>query len=260
MHTGHNGNVGLPVQQKPVEPGIVHQCHAEAAQNLESNARCDIECHAQKPLVIGKTEADGHGRIKAQTQAEGTQYAQKQQFHGEGRAVGHQIQVVYPDCVVQQIQEAVPQITHKTDVKGHDAAGETDHHNSGGEPDGRDDELAPDLLVDAYRKGHHYVALVLQEIFVKPVDHQHKRDDSHGEDPHDEQHDEDGTQRAQEGTVRIQHTPAGEIGTHRHQQQDAEQGQHDPAGGPELMLPQLSQHLNTSRNSVSTLMPFSSRI
>ena len=108
--------------------------------------------------------------------------------------------------------------------QGHDAAGETDHHNSGGEPDGRDDELAPDLLVDAYRKGHHYVALVLQKIFVKPADHQHKRDDSHGEDPHDEQHDEDGTQRAQEGTVRIQHTPAGEIGTHRHQQQDAEQG------------------------------------
>ena len=173
---------------------------------------------------------------RPQTQAKGAQYAQKQQFHGEGRAVGHQIQVVYPDCVVQQIQEAVPQITHKTDVKGHDAAGETDHHNSGGEPDGRDDELAPDLLVNTHRQGHHHIALVLQKILIKPIDHQNKGHDPHGDDSHGEEHDENGAKRTQESAVGIQHSPDGEVCAYGRQHQQPEQGQHDPGSGPELVL------------------------
>ena len=35
---------------------------------------------------------------------------------------------------------------------------------------------------------------------------------------------------------------------------------HDPGRGTEFVLQQFPQHLNTSRNSASTLMPFSSRI
>ena len=59
---------------------------------------------------------------------------------------------------------------------------------------------------------------------------------AHGDDGDGEEHDEDGAQRAEKAAVGIQQAPDRKVGAGGSQQQQTEQGQHDPAGGPELML------------------------
>ena len=136
------------------------QC-TDAAQDLQYHADADVSGHAEQPLVVGAAEADGHGGVGPQAEGNGTQDAQDQRLQGKGRAVEHNVHVVVLDHGVDDVPQLPPQFAHEADVEGRDAAGQDDNKDRGGKPHGGDDELAPHLLVDAYRQGHHDVALVL---------------------------------------------------------------------------------------------------
>ena len=90
------------------------------------------------------------------------------------------------------------------DVKGHDQSGHAHHHDGQGKPDGGDDELAPHLLVDGDRQGHHHVALVLQQIFIEPLNHHHHAHDAHGNDGDAKGHHQQAAQKVQHLVVCLQ--------------------------------------------------------
>ena len=236
MHGGCGGKLRLPAQQEAVEPGIVQQGDTDAAQNLHHYADDDVGGYAEQSLVIGAAEADGHSGIGPQAEGNRGHDAEQQKLHKEADAVDHNIHVVIANYSVGDILHFLPQLAHKADVKGRDKAGQNDNENRGGKPHGRNNELAPYLLVDAHRQGHHHIALVLQKIFIEPADHHRKSHDSNGDNGKEEQHDQDGAKGVQKCALSVCHAPDGEVGTDCGQQQKTEDRQYDPAGGPELML------------------------
>ena len=116
------------------------------------------------------------------------------------------------------------------------------------------------MLVNRDRQGHHHISLVPQKVFMKAVDHQHKGHNTNARDCQRERDQQQHAQGIQRAVVCLQQAAGGKIGAHGGNQHQQKHGQHHAARGTELMLHQFSQHLNTSRNSASTLIPFSSRI
>ena len=116
------------------------------------------------------------------------------------------------------------------------------------------------MLVDGDGEGEHQIALVLEKVLVKPLDHQHKGHQQRAADGNAEGHDNQNAQDIQNVGLPVQHSPARQVGAHGGHQQNQVHGQHNPPRGTKLVLQQFPQHLNTSRNSASTLMPFSSRM
>lgn len=123
------------------------------------------------------------------------------------------------------------------------------------QPHDRDDQLAGDQLPGPDGQGEHEVALVAQEVLVEPLDH----DDI---DEHEERDDEDDVEHhGQHGrevgdVVEVEK----DVVEDRKEQDRAEHRQEEPRGGADFVFEQFFQHLNTSRKSASTDMPFSSRI
>ena len=117
-----------------------------------------------------------------------------------------------------------------------------------------------------HRQGEHHVSLVRHQIAPEPEDGQDHRHHKGGNQRQDKPKNNDPGQQGQE--VAAQHPVKGHhlgpqcggAGEHRQQNGNQIQGNHHPGCGPELMFQQFSQHLYTSRNSASTLMPFSSRM
>ena len=243
-----------------MEPGFVQQHDAHAAQELHDELDQEEPQHGPGHLVVGEAVADGQGGVELQAHGTATHKAQHQELRHDGGAVDGVIGGKVAVDLLEQLPEARCDLLDQFHIKGHDQAGQANHHQGQSEPDGGDDKLAPDVLVDGDGQGHHHIALVLEQVLVEPLDHDHHAHDTYTHDGNDECHDQQGAQDVQEPAARIQHPPDGEVGTHGGHQQDQEQGQHDAARGTELVLHQFSQHLNTSRNSASTLMPFSSRI
>ena len=92
------------------------------------------------------------------------------------------------------------------------------------------------MLVDGNRQGQHHIALVLEEVFIKPLNHQDKGYDEHAADGEAEGGQEQDAQHTEKPGVVIQQIPHREVGGHGCGQQDADHRQHDPPGGPELVL------------------------
>ena len=111
-----------------------------------------------------------------------------------------------------------------------------------------------------HRQGKHHIALVSQKIPVKPLEHQEKAHEANAHHRHDvgdhHQRPQDPQQRKAGDAEHLN----GKIGARGSGQQHQEQQPHHAAGSTKFVLYKFHQHLNTSRNSASTLMPFSSRI
>lgn len=70
------------------------------------------------------------------------------------------------------------------EIHRRNAQGEHDNQAGHYKPHKGNDELRPDQAMDADGKGKHQVALIPQEIFIKPVYHYHKGHDACGENAH----------------------------------------------------------------------------
>ena len=111
-----------------------------------------------------------------------------------------------------------------------------------------------------HRQRQGEVALVLEEMVAKTHGGEHQRREAQRHDTEDEADgDEDRQQVEQPGEIVLQHALGGAHGK-RQREHPREDGPHDAARGTKFVPDEFGQHLNTSRNSVSTLMPFSSRI
>ena len=234
--------------QEKVQPCGVREDHQGRDQHLHDELEQEEAAHGPGHLMIGAAVAHRQGRIELQ--------AQRQKLHSQRRAV----QGVISRQLVEEIKQCLEKLAYKPHIIGHDKAGQHHHEKRCGKPHSGHDDLGPNLLVDGYRQRHHHIPLVPQQILVEPLDHHHHAHDTHAHDRNNKGHYQQCSQHIQQLILGAQQSAGSEIGPPRRHQQHQVQRQHDPPGCTKLVLHQLDQHLNTSRNSASTLMPFSSRI
>ncbi len=127
-------------------------------------------------------------------------------------------------------------------------------------PHGGDNDFGPDKLVTGDGQGKHHITLVAHQICAEALHHQHNGDNHQRRHADAEGEQQQPAHQIGEKALGIQQEVQRQVCRQRQNQNDEKQRSHHPGRGPEFVFDQFSQHLNTSRNSASTLMPFSSRI
>ena len=107
------------------------------------------------------------------------------------------------------------------------------------------------MLMDRHRQGQHQIALVPQQVLLETHNHDGQAQQAAG---HRRQQAEGLDQFPQ-----IPQTAHHQLAAHGQHQHHQVQDPHGPGCGQEFLFQQLLQHLNTSRNSASTLIPLVSR-
>ena len=205
--------------------------------------------------MVGKAVARRQSGIELQGETHAGCQHQRQKLQRENGAVDG----VVGGHLLEQLGENTRQIRQEAHVEGRHKNRQEHHHAGGDEPHGGDDQLAPHMLMDGGGQGEHDVALVPQQILVEPLEHQDERHNEHADDGRHIGQDHQSCQDVQNDIAGV-HQPGGEIEAQGHRQQNQVQRPHDAGRGTEFVLQEFRQHLNTSRNRASTLMPFSSRI
>ena len=151
------------------------------------------ERHGQGHLMVGKAVARRQSGIELQGETHAGCQHQRQKLQRENGAVDG----VVGGHLLEQLGENTRQIRQEAHVEGRHKNRQEHHHAGGDEPHGGDDQLAPHMLVNRGGQSEHDVALVPQQIFVEPLEHQNERHNEHGGNGHHIGHDHQSGQHIQ---------------------------------------------------------------
>ena len=117
------------------------------------------------------------------------------------------------------------------------------------------------MLIDCRGQGKGHIALITEEVLVKALDHHDNGNDTHRHHAHDERKNDEPVYNVQPTVIDLMfHRRGRDTCQHRQCQHRAEKRQHNAPARAQLMFYKLTQHLNTSLNRASTLLPYCSLI
>ena len=161
----------------------------------------------------------------------------------------------------ENIIEKIGDILESAPAGGSNQQRENAHEERRGVPHGGDDELGGEQLMEAHGQRQREIALVLEHMVAPADGGEHQRRKPQRAKTHHEADDQQHTEQLKKpgGNAAVQEQLR-KTHQRRQCQHSKKDRPHDAARCAEFMFDQFAQHLNTSRKSSSTLLPFSSRM
>ena len=234
-----------------LERQVAHAHDEEHEQELGDGRQNKVPYDRHEHAVLFRQMAECHAQIDEQHGGA----CQEQQPDNRLYGIEQRIRIAgkgFPDAC-QHVAEPDEHLRARTDNADaqHGRSNADDAHNR------RNNGLGPDVLGDRHRQGEHQVAFVTQQALIEPLD---QDDLGHHEYSYHHAEVQQSQQRRRNAVHQRLHLFFhGQAVDERQQQHRRIHRQADARARLPLIFQQL-QHANTSRNSISTDFPCSSRM